>query len=117
MFYKVRYNPLDYDWSCLVEIDEEKAKKPIKEMIEFWWGWKNRLKIYDGNYTKLFLLQLGAQIFQMVCEDGLNLHSILEQFNNGIEGWYEMNGKYGIRIVDVDNIIVEYDDFSIEQVS
>lgn len=42
-------------WEMRVQIDEEKTKDAIKEMVEFWCGYEFRLALNEGNYLKTFL--------------------------------------------------------------
>lgn len=112
--YKITFESFIYDWNCVVEIDEEKSKAPIKEMVEFWMGWEHRLAMNDNDYIKTFLQQLARKIFYLSFAEGYNLNGIITCFNNWIEGWYKMNGEYGIKILEVDPVEIEADDFSVQ---
>jgi len=111
--YKVIFDNFIYDWHCVIEIDETKAKQPIKEMVEFWMGWKDRLAMNDNDYIETFLQQLARKLFYLSYVERYNLNGIISYFGDGIEGWYEMNGEHGIRILEVMPVEIEDNDFTV----
>ena len=97
---------LQYDCQtlALVEIiDSEKSREAIKEMVEFWGNWKNRLKENNGNYTTTWLKQLAKYILN----SGVRPDTSLDN-----EGWYELNGSYDIKITYFSRF--EFDEDEIE---
>lgn len=80
---------IEYDFTTLatVEIDPAKAAPLIKEMVEFWAFWEDRLADNDGDYTKTWLKLLGSFIIR----------------NNrppkDDEGWYQLDGSLGIKLL------------------
>lgn len=112
---KFKVNNIHLDWEYIVEIDEEKAKKPIKEMVEFWASWEKELSENDNDYTKTFLKMLGKNILLIIISNNYNLYGVLQEFKNEKEGWYPLDGEYGIKIIDFDDFEIERDDFEIEE--
>ncbi len=90
-----------------VFIDEAKSREIVKEMVEFWSGWKERLRNDRGSYIISWLKLLGSQI----------LHSGAPRKDD--EGWVPLDGSCGIKLVawsryepDTDLIEIEEDDDS-----
>lgn len=81
---------VEYDYIDLVEIeitDPAKATSAIKEMVEFWGAWEDRLAFNKGDYMRTWLKQLGRYIF----------HHGKPPANE--EGWYDLDGTYGIKLI------------------
>jgi hypothetical protein len=68
----------------------------------------------DGDYTKTFIQQLAKTSFLFVISENHNLYGVLSDFAEG-EGWYEMDGSYGIKIISVDDVEFNEDEFEITQ--
>jgi hypothetical protein len=112
--YKITHFDLFFD--CKIKIDEDKAKEPIKEMVEFWGGWERKLESNEGNYTLTFLKMLSMKIILLGLYQNLNLFGIKEEFK-GLEGWAPMDGSQGITILEIDEAIIDYDNLHIEKLS
>ena len=99
----------DLTWEMTVRIDHEKADKPIKEMVEFWGGWKEKLKDSDGDYTKAFLKMLGVECYKILVAEDLTIDGLIRRFSTKEqkEGWYQMDGSDGIEILDADSVEIE----------
>lgn len=73
----------------------------IKDLVEYWSGWKLRLILNDGNYTVTFLKDLMKEIcliyFSSNCT--YNIKGIIGEFENK-EGYCKMDGSMGIKIVN-----------------
>jgi hypothetical protein len=69
-----------------VEINEEKSKMAIQEMVEFWMGWKDKLEENDGDYIQTWLKQLVIYIVRMGSSP------------SNQEGWYPLDGSHGIKL-------------------
>lgn len=110
--YHIEFTPIY--WECTIRIDEEKARQPIREMVEFWHGWESHLDDNDGDYTKTFIQQISRTILYMVAGRNLNINGVRNEFNN-LEGWCKMDGTHGIEILSVDEVEFHYDDFEIEE--
>jgi hypothetical protein len=109
MIYSITYQ--NY-WECKIEIaDTEQTQAAIKEMVEFWGGWEQRLKFNDGNYTMTFIKDIAPIILDLSKE--WNFQGILDQFKE-MEGYYELNGSQGITLLEVDHLSYDEDDFYIQ---
>lgn len=95
---------IEYDNTPLatVEIDEEKAAGPIKEMVEFWMDWEDNVAAHDGNYTRTWLKNLAMFILNHQCPP------------IGDEGWVPNDGSCGITIKSWDRWQPDKDLISIE---
>jgi hypothetical protein len=102
--YNIQYGAGEVDWNCEVEIDEELAKEPIKEIVEYWAGWQKWLKINDGDYTKTFLEDLGRILVRLSIS--LTLEGILGHFETR-EGYCPLDGTCGIKIISVDEFVFD----------
>ncbi len=52
----------DLDPLATVQIDHAKADPSIREMVEFWAWWEDRLASNGGDYTRTWLKQLALYI-------------------------------------------------------
>lgn len=84
--YQLEYN---LDLLALVEVDFTKAEDLIKEMVQFWSGWMQRLQRNKDDYLKTWLHQLGMFL--------VNNRRVPNQDD---EGWYPLDGTHGIKLVD-----------------
>lgn len=120
IIYELNYD----DWKMNVDIDFDfpDVMKIIKDSVEFWSGWEERLDWNDGDYVKTFLQQLGQKVFFMINECG-SVYSLVKHFDwndefyGGEEGYYEMDGSKGIKITDVDVWSIYKDEFEINDVT
>jgi hypothetical protein len=85
-------------------------------MVEFWMGWEFRLKMNDGNYVKTFLQQLAVGAIQTQMINSYNVRGVVREYDSK-EGWYPMNGDYGITIIDVGYYKLESSNFEINDYS
>lgn len=112
--YTVTYDPTY--WSFTVTIEDEFNDKQtldiIKQMVEFWSDWEQRLDENDGDYTMAFLQQLGKEAFLIAVENNYNTVGVVDEFNSR-EGWYPMDGSMGITIVATDTAEILHSDFSV----
>lgn len=100
-------------WDGSVEIDHENpdAVEAMKQAVEFWTGWEDRLDENDGDYTKTFLKSLGEKLVLMQLHLGYNLSGIIQDMAEE-EGWPLLNGTYGIKLTrcgvpEIDDIYIE----------
>lgn len=105
----------DFTWEAEVEIDEEnpKAQAAIKEMVEFWSGWKSDLRAAHGNYTKLFLINLTKTLLPISLE-GWNTEGVIEELAKK-EGWYRLDGSEGITLTYCENFEFDTRQMSIKK--
>lgn len=98
--------------NIILEIDHsfENLDKNIKDMVEFWSGYLYKLKYEKGDYTRTWLKMLLTEILNNEC--GENISKQLEYFQN-CEGFYPLDGSYGITLIDVSYPSFDEDDFNI----
>lgn len=104
--------------SITVEIDftNTKMSDMIKEMVEFWSGWKERLKDNSNDYIKTFLKQLCERSLSIAFEKDYNIDGVISEFDSE-EGYYKMDGSDGILLVSMSQIeIGEQDDYEITNI-
>jgi hypothetical protein len=94
----------DYIELARVVIDEEKAAPFIKEMVEFWANYGERLTAAKGSYTKAWLMMLGRFILR-------NSKPPKDE-----EGWYPLDGSYGIKLEKWDTWEPDPDEIEVETV-
>ena len=97
-------------WEMSVEIDHIIANPWIKNMVEFWGNWESKLENNNGDYTITFLKMLAAECMRIAMSNPFG--SVESQFNN-LEGWCSMDGKFVIKIIDVDDLEIDEDSFDI----
>lgn len=83
---------INYDLEPVVEIritDRAKADPAIKEMVEFWSGYEDRLREAKGDYTQAFL----GYVARFCCRNN-------RPPGKDDEGWYPLDGSHGIETAD-----------------
>jgi len=111
-------------WEMQVEIDEdfvytygdnkkETCKAAIITMVEFWANHKSLLDDNDGDYTKAFLKMLAREVYLIAASKPFNIKGIMREFEDR-EGWCNMDGSFGIKLIKVDEVDPDYSDFEIE---
>jgi len=118
------------DWECTVQVDDEftfqdfrnpaitlRAIDAMTIMVEFWTDWKQRLAQNDGDYKVTFLQQLGREVFYILAaRDAKSLGSVISEFKNR-EGWCDMDGKFGITILSVEDVSWDHCEFEVVEVT
>jgi hypothetical protein len=117
------------DWECTVQVDDEFTFQDFRNpaitlrpidamtiMVEFWTGWKQRLALNDGDYQITFLQQLGREIFYILAAERLNVNGVIAAFSSR-EGWCDMDGKFGITILSVDELSWDHYEFEVVEVT
>lgn len=111
-----RYCLTGDNFEMTVEIDHAvMTDEKLHEINRFWTSAEHRLWIADDVVLNAVLELLFCRVQRLIVEDpfGLNLNGVLHAFawkdnqgsrKNGEEGWPEMDGSYGIRIVSVTEI-------------
>jgi hypothetical protein len=84
----------------------------IKDMVEFWIGWENRLEANQGDYTITFLQQLAREINYIQIEYNYNLIGVIDEFRNR-NGWCAMDGSFGIWIKQIDDFELPTTDYHV----
>lgn len=78
-----------YDSTCIAEIqidDTDQARTAIKEMVEFWAQWEDRLYRFEEDYTLCWLNQVACAL--------LNGRRGVEG-----EGWAPLDGSMGLKLL------------------
>lgn len=98
--------------NIIVEIDHsfENLDRNIKDMVDFWSNSKEKLSNEKGDYTRTWLKMLLTEILNNEC--GESRSKQLEYFQD-CEGFYPLDGSYGITLIDVSYPIFDEDDFDI----
>lgn len=82
------------------------------------WGADLPVAAHDGSVLKAVLKRLFCRVQRVVIEApfGLNVQGVINAFawvdhrgnrKDGEEGWPDMDGQYGIRIVDVSDVTLD----------
>ena len=89
----------------------------LADMILFWSGGQERLDENNGDILKTFLIQLCNRCILFLAEDELNTEGLISKFN-GLEGWYPMDGSFGIRITSCSAPELEHQpDYDINEIT
>ncbi len=114
-----RYRMSADNFDMTVEIDHAvMTEDKLHEINRFWTGAESRLYEKDGFVLGAVLELLFCRVQRVIVEDpfGLSLEGVINEFawkdhrgnrKNGQEGWPDMDGSYGIRIVDVDEVLLD----------
>lgn len=127
MIKKYKIMHFDTHWDCEVEINPEfiiedlsepdqpyTTMKAMEEMVKFWMGWEGRLDSNDGDIIKTFLQSLGREIQYILYEHEYNVIGVINEFKER-EGWFDMDGRYGIKILSTDDLSISHEEFHIEE--
>ena len=85
-------------------------------MVEFWYGWKNKLSDYKGDYIKTFLRQLSETSYILSISENLTTDGQIKNISTK-EGWINLDGSEGIRIVSGFSLDIDDFDFNIEEIN
>lgn len=123
-----RYHLGGENFEMSVEIDHAMlTEDKLLEINRFWTGAEDRLA-ESGSAVNAVLKLLFLNVQQMAGESrfGVSVSSVIQEFaskdargnpKDGQEGWPEMDGSYGIRIVDCWNELFLDDDPRITEVA
>jgi hypothetical protein len=117
--FKIEHDLLCWEAQIEIDFDFPDIMKHIKGMVEFWNNWENLLEDTGDDYIETFLKQLGLKLMNM-SNGCLNLRGIIKQFNwdgiHGEEGYCPMDGSKGIKIIELDRLEFDYDDFDVSSI-
>lgn len=100
-------------WTAIVEIDESpETLKCMEEQLLFWSGGKQRIEREKGDIQKAYLKMLGQALINESQE--WNIIGILSLYDEK-EGWSDLRGNCGIKLISVDEWEFDRDDFDIEE--
>lgn len=115
---KQRYrieNKNDYtDFDVIIDWDHDNIEDKIKQMVEFWTGWQNRLSLNQGDYTLTFLQQLAQEVYPMLVM-GKYETQIVKHFVNK-EGWVPIDGTNGIELDNLFSAQIHPEDFEVREI-
>lgn len=113
---------IDYDGKAnvTVEIDHDIVTEAnLHELNNFWSNAEWRVEKHDGVLNAV-LKMLAAQVIQIQFTAGYTTPGLIRQFDwdsgNGQEGWPPMDGSQGIKIIDTEDLEIDYDDMSIKSI-
>jgi hypothetical protein len=88
-------------------------EKLIKDMVEFWTGWEDKLEDNTGDYLDTFLKQLCREVITITAHNNLNHLGVID-YMEGEEGWCRLDGSCGIKLINVwDSDFTTQDDYEI----
>lgn len=100
MIYHLKYKDVIV---ARVEVsDTDVARGAIKEMVEFWMGWEMELDRDGGDYTRCFLRRLTNYILTF------------GEPPQETEGWYPLDGSWGIKVLESSPWEFDTDQISID---
>lgn len=111
---------VDYDWKADVTfiIDDNKFTEEVaKDINSFWSGADYRLD-NEGNAFDGVIKMLSGILLSMATDRGLSVHGLIHEFDwgkcNGVEGWPNLDGSYGIKLHAIDQFEFNADDMTIK---
>ena len=111
--YKVEHNWNSEIYTVVeVDFDFPNVLEMMKEMVEFWSGWENRLGWNDGDYVKTFLQQVASWCWTPRLQ--YNPWGVRTYFDDR-EGWVPLDGSNGINILQSETISIEDEDFDVTE--
>lgn len=111
--FKIEHSLLGWEAEIQIDFDYFETMGNIKEMVDYWSGSKERLKQAHGDYVQAFLKQFAPMLFRMSTETG-DVMDIINEFKDwNTEGFCDMDGSHGIKIISVDCWQAEEDEFDI----
>lgn len=114
--YKVDY---DFKADVVIEINfNVLTEELLAEINNFWCNSESRVR-REGSVLNAVLKMLAATVLRLQVQHDFSTAGIIDLFNwndgNGQEGWPEMDGSYGIKLVSVDEFDFEYGEMSISE--
>lgn len=84
----------------LIFDDNEDTKKISHEMNDFWSGNKDRLKDADDDIYKCVSKLIANEIIRLHMKSSFycGVDAAVKAFEDGIEGFYPIDGSYGIKL-------------------
>lgn len=107
---------VEIDIDFKVEKHKISQEEAIKEMVEFWGGWKYRLKKNKGNYTVTLIKQIAEYSFMEGFKNNWDEDEIVDYWSKWNEGFYPLP-EIGINITWFDCPEVDWEDILIEDIT
>lgn len=111
---------ISYDWSfdMVVEIDHDiMTDEKLHEINNFWSDAEERYERADDNIIKAVLMMLAAKAFGMTFSHWDVAGAFDWKKGRGEEGWPSMDGSDGIKIVYIDDIEFDTENFSFKEIT
>lgn len=111
-------------WECRIEIDPDfetgnehlpTTIDAIENSVDFFDGSKDDLAQFDGDYIKTYAMQLARELCIMQVQQGLILEALIDDFKNK-EGWFPIDGSWGVRVLNADDFTFSSGEFMVEEV-
>jgi len=111
-----RYNVnWDHQLDLVVEIDHDQVTDEFLHSINsFWSEADDRLDDADNNVLNAVLKMLGQQCWELMIANGFNTYGLIQEFNDR-EGWPDMDGSYGIKIINCDALLFDISDITVKE--
>lgn len=88
----------------------------IKQLVEFWAGWKSDLAYNNGNYIQTFLKNLCDVCLKVALEGNWNKDGVISEFE-GKEGWCSLDGSNGVKLISLSGIdLSDHTDYGIKEI-
>lgn len=111
---------IDYDWKASVTVDIDHdivTEASLHELNNFWSDAERIIKRHDG-VLNVVLKRLAREIIDIQFTYGYTISGLIDKFDwdkgNGREGWPPMDGSQGIKIIDTEDLEIDYEDMSIK---
>lgn len=111
-----RYNVnWDYQLDLVVEIDHDLVTDVLLHSINsFWSGAAGRLNDAEDNVLMAVLKMLGQQCWELMVAHEFNTYGLIQEFSQR-EGWPTMDGAYGIKIIDCDQLLFDISEITVKE--
>lgn len=101
----------DMWWEAVVEIADN-AEPFMREQLLFWSDGQSLIDDADGDVETAFLKFLGESLLYESMDN--SLYGILKEWEKR-EGWYPLDGSYGVKLTHIDEWEFNRNDFQIRQ--
>lgn len=113
---------VNHDFTVVIEPNKVaetwNIERVMKEILMFWTSGQGRIDDNEDNIQDAFLKLLCEEVMRMLAEqNNLNEFGIKSLFENR-EGWFKMDGSFGVEILGVDPpIFNNQDDYVITELT
>jgi len=94
----------------IVFLDNEETKRICNEINKFWSNSHIRLSEANDCIFKCVTKLIAKEIIRLQMQTSFNcgVHAAIKAFNDGIEGFYPIDGSYGIELYYCDDFEIDY---------
>jgi hypothetical protein len=107
--YKVEHEDLPWEMSIQLKQDE-KTKSLCLEVLSFFSGGEGHIRRADGDIFKAYVMFVAPTILFKSADH--TLEGVVRQFDD-LEGFYPWTEENGIRLTQVDELLIDSDQFEI----